>query len=147
VSEEPGSQLNRHDKLFAMSSKYDDKLFKGAKASIFENARQLRKELTPAEDMLWQELRNRKLNGLKFRRQHPINNYVADFYCCEKRFIVEVDGGIHHEKEQRDYDEARTKDLGSMGIEVLRFTNNEVENEMPDVLKRILDFARKEDKK
>lgn len=57
-----------------MSSKYDDKLFKGATAKIFENARRLRNGLTVSEDLLWQELRSRKLNGLKFRRQHPINN-------------------------------------------------------------------------
>ena len=126
--------------------KYDDQLFKGAKAFTFENARHLRKELTDAEALLWQELRNRKLGGWKFRRQHPISHYVADFYCCEKRLIVEVDGSVHDEKEQKRYDEARTKDLKRMGIEVLRFTNSEVEKKMGDVLRRIKEFVNKDDK-
>ena len=123
--------------------KYDDKLFKGAKASVFENARNLRKELTDAEELLWQELRSRKLNGWKFRRQHPVSRYVADFYCCEKRLVVEVDGSVHDENEQKEYDEARTKDLASMGIQVLRFRNSEVEENVTDVLRRIREFVDK----
>ena len=70
--------------VYSMVSKYDDKPFKDASARIFKKAHRLRKELTTAEDLLWQELRNKKLPGLRFRRQHPINDYVADFYCCEK---------------------------------------------------------------
>jgi very-short-patch-repair endonuclease len=126
-----------------MSSKYDDKLFNGAKAKIFENARELRKASTVAEDLLWQELRNRKLQGLKFRRQHPINIYVADFFCSEKQLAIEVDGNIHNTKEAKEYDEARTTDLASMSIQVIRFTNNEVEKDMPSVLRGITDFINK----
>jgi very-short-patch-repair endonuclease len=133
----PTEQLIFTANFLEMSSKYDDKLFKGATASTFENARNLRKVLTNAEESLWQELRNRKLQGLKFRRQHPISHYIADFYCAEKRLVVEVDGCIHNSKEQKEYDERRTADLASMGIHVLRFTNNEVEQDMPSVLKRI----------
>jgi very-short-patch-repair endonuclease len=129
-----------------MSSKYDDKLFKGATAKIFQNARELRKVSTDAEDLLWQELRNRKLMNLKFRRQHPINHYIADFFCNEKRLIIEVDGNVHNTKESKEYDEARTNDLASMGIYVLRFTNDEVEKNMPAVLQRIINFITNNEK-
>jgi very-short-patch-repair endonuclease len=122
------------------ASNYHDKLFKGASAKIFRNANELRRSSTKAEDLLWQQLRNRKLGGFKFRRQHPINNYIADFYCSEKQVVVEVDGGIHNEKGQKEYDEGRTVDLKSMGIKLIRFTNDEVENEMNIVLKKIIDF-------
>jgi very-short-patch-repair endonuclease len=127
-----------------MSSKYDDKLFKGATAATFENARNLRKVLTNAEELLWQELRNRKLQGLKFRRQHPISHYIADFYCAEKQLVIEVDGSIHNSKEAKEYDEARTRDLASMGIHVLRFTNDEVEKGIPSVLDRIATYLKEE---
>ena len=133
-------KINLPSIVAKMSSKYDDKLFKGAKAAIFENARSLRKKGTVAEDLLWQELRNRKLQGMKFRRQHPINHYVADFFCSEKRLIIEVDGIVHHTKEAKENDEARTKDLASMGIQVLRFTNDEVEKDMNSVLQRITNY-------
>ena len=127
-----------------MNSKYDDKLFKGASHQIFENARELRRESTAAEDLLWQELRNRKLAGLKFRRQHPLNNYIADFYCSEKQLVIEVDGNIHNKPEIKEYDEARTQDLTTMGIQVIRFTNEEIINNMPNVLQRIKDFTTKQ---
>jgi very-short-patch-repair endonuclease len=123
-----------------MISKYDDKLFKGATASTFEKARNLRKVLTNAEEVLWQEPRNRKLRGLKFRRQHPISHYVADFYCVEKQLVIEVDGSAHNSKEAKEYDEARRNELVTMGIHVLRFTNDEVEQDIHSVLKRIADF-------
>lgn len=84
-----------------MKSLYDDKLFKGAMARTFENARLLRKVSTEAEDLLWQELRNRKLMGLKFRRQHPLKNFVADFYCAEKNLVIEVDGNVHQGRWQK----------------------------------------------
>jgi very-short-patch-repair endonuclease len=62
---------------------------------IKARARELRKVMTPAEKMLWQQLRGRGLNGLKFRRQHPLGNLIVDFYCAEHRLVIEVDGGIH----------------------------------------------------
>ena len=128
-----------------MNSEYNDKLFKGATAQIFENAKELRRASTVAEDLLWQELRNRKLANLKFRRQHPVNKYIADFYCSEKQLVIEVDGSIHNDEEVKEYDERRTKNLADMGIQVLRFTNTEVETSMPQVLLRITDFLNKKE--
>ena len=121
-----------------MNSEYNDKLFKGAPSIAFENAKELRRTSTPAEDLLWQELRNRKLDGLKFRRQHPLNNYIADFYCSEKQLAIEVDGSIHNKPENKEHDQQRTQALSNMGIQVLRFTNTEVETNMPNILQRIL---------
>ena len=119
-----------------MNSKYDDKLFKGASAKIFENARELRKNATPTEDLLWQELRNRKLCSFKFRRQHPIERFIVDFYCAQHRLAVEIDGDVH--AEQREYDAARTEWLEARGYRVIRFTNDQVFRQLPAVLETIL---------
>jgi very-short-patch-repair endonuclease len=120
---------------------YTENLNFGASETIIENAKALRKRMTPAEKLLWVNLRNRKLSGLKFRRQHPINIFVADFYCHEKRLVVEVDGGIHLRKEQQAYDTNRTWALNELGIEVFRFTNEEILHSMIDVLKKIKMFC------
>src|ERR1019366_1486817 len=87
-------------------------------------ARQLRHEQTDAERVLWNVLRNRQVLNLKFRRQHPIGNYIADFCCIEKGLIVELDGSQHLERAKLD--EEGTKWLNSHGFEVLRFWNDEV---------------------
>lgn len=108
-----------------------------AKPSIFENAKELRRQLTNAEKKLWNVLRNRKLLGYKFRRQHPINNFIADFYCHEKHLVIELDGDIHDLPEQIEYDEDRTYELEELGVIVIRFTNNEVEKGFDKVLEKI----------
>ena len=103
--------------------------------SIKTLCRELRQKQTIEEDILWQNLRNRKLEGLKFLRQHPlvydrvtknIKFFIADFYCAEKRIIVELDGKIHDF--QKEYDENRDLIIQSKGIRVIRFKNEEVKN-------------------
>jgi very-short-patch-repair endonuclease len=89
-------------------------------------ARQLRQKSTDAEKRLWSLLRDRKLRGFKFRRQHPVAPYVLDFYCAELSLAVELDGGGHLEPQQRLHDQARTAFLGQRGILVKRVTNYEV---------------------
>jgi very-short-patch-repair endonuclease len=116
---------------------YKENLFKGAPASKFGYARNLRKELTEAEEILWQHLRNRKVNGAKFRRQHPIKHYVLDFYCHEAKLAIEIDGGIHDVKENTSYDENRTAVLKELGINVIRFSNEQVMNNTVAVLDEI----------
>jgi len=118
-------------------NKFFDNLFKGADGKLFEFSRQLRKESTPAEKIMWEKLRNRKLEGFKFRRQHPIDKYIADFYCAEKKLIVEIDGPIHERKEVKAYDDLRTKDLEGFGIKVIRFKNQEVLSNVQRVLQTI----------
>jgi len=101
------------------------------------NARRLRKNLTEAEIVLWDQLKNRKLSGLKFRRQHPLHFYVADFYCHEQKLVIEVDGGIHSTKDQVEHDENRTAELERFDIRVIRFTNKQIIDSIDDVLKAI----------
>jgi len=91
---------------------------------LIENARQLRKNATDAEMLLWNILRDRQLENKKFRRQHPIGNYVLDFYCDTDKLAIELDGGQH--ADQKAYDQKRTDFLNAQGITVLRFWNNDV---------------------
>ena len=118
---------------------YSENLHKSAKPSTFKNAKSLRQNETPAEKILWQYLRNRQLNGMKFRRQHPIDKYVLDFYCHECKLAIELDGNIHDEKMNKLYDEVRTADLNDEGIHVIRFRNEEVLNDVTAVLKKIIE--------
>ncbi len=114
-----------------------ENLHQGAKGEVFNFARILRKEQTSAEDLLWNRLRGQKLDGYKFRRQHPIKNWIADFYCHEAKLVIEVDGRIHLEKQQKQSDEGRTYELEGLGLKVIRFTNEEVIGNVNNVLKEI----------
>ncbi len=104
---------------------------------LHEYAKANRQNPTAAEDKLWQELRNRKLEGFKFRRQHPIAGYIPDFVCLEKKLVIEIDGEYHNEDEQKKYDSLRTEWLDEHDYSILRFTNNEVVNDLSSVLKKI----------
>jgi len=99
------------------------------------NARRLRREWTRAEARLWLALRNRRLEGFKFRRQVPIDRYFADFACLEARLVVELDGGQHNDR--IEYDATRTAVLESCGFLVLRFWNLHVLTEIDGVLHEI----------
>ena len=116
---------------------YKDNLTWAAKPDIFCKAKELRKSMTVAEEILWEHLRDNKLDGLKFRRQHPLDIFIADFYCHEKKLVIELDGGIHDSLEQKEYDEGRTFELEEKGFKILRFRNEEVINNIEDVLSRI----------
>ena len=100
-----------------------------------ERSRDLRKNLTDAEQKLWQKLRNKQINDHKFRRQFVFGNYIVDFICLDKRLIVEVDGGQH--MENVDYDLQRDEWLKSQNFKILRFWNNQVLNEIDSVLEVI----------
>ncbi|QIL77897.1 endonuclease domain-containing protein [Hymenobacter sp. HDW8] len=93
----------------------------------------MRSNPTEAEDILWQALRNQKL-GEKFRRQHVVNSFIVDFVCIAKMLVVEVDGDVHTEADQAEYDTGRTYDLNQLGYKVLRFSNSQVLNDLPTVL-------------
>ncbi len=99
--------------------------------------RRLRVEQTDAEAALWQLLRNRQLIGAKFRRQAPIGRYVADFYCHERKLIVELDGGVHRDPDQQLHDQNRDTFLRSLGLRVLRFSNEEALGAAQTVLAQI----------
>ena len=108
---------------------------RGTSQAIQEQARQLRREMTPAERVLWDRLRNRRFLGLKFRRQHPLGRFIADFYCAEHRLVIELDGGVHLAR--REYDQARTNALQNYGYRVLRFSNDAVLQCLDEVLATI----------
>ncbi len=92
--------------------------------------------MTPAERALWQRLRRKQLDGWRFRRQHPVGNFVVDFFCAQARLVVEVDGPIH--LRQQGYDEERIQLLDELkGYRVLRFTNEQVMNDIEIVLEEI----------
>ncbi len=102
-------------------------------------AKGLRKKATDAESMLWNRLRNRQLLDLKFRRQRPIGNYIADFACLEIGLVVELDGGQH--VEQLAYDEQRKQDMRALGFRTLRFWDHEVLKETDAVMEKIRQVA------
>lgn len=102
-------------------------------------ARALRKKSTLVEELLWQELRNRKLKGLKFRRQKPIGRYIADFYCAEKSLCVELDGSSHKENER--YDGLRDRLFEGIKLKVLRISNERIVSNIEEVLLEIADAA------
>ncbi|MCK6580998.1 MAG: endonuclease domain-containing protein [Anaerolineae bacterium] len=95
-------------------------------AKLKPRARQMRHEPTRAEDALWQRIRNRRIGGAKFRRQHAVEGFIVDFVCIERRLIVEVDGDIHTLPDQQAYDQQRQALLESRGFRVLRFANADV---------------------
>ena len=82
--------------------KYNDNLHKNANPKLYEFGRTLRKEMTEAENKLWESIRSKKLNGIKFRRQHPLHNYIADFYCYEVKLVIEIDGAVHTTKDNEN---------------------------------------------
>ena len=99
-------------------------------------SRELRREMTPAEGILWQELRGNKL-GVHFRRQQIIAGFIVDFYCHKADLVIEVDGGVHKEDEQRESDVERDMTLSEMGLRVYRIRNDEVLENLPGVLGNI----------
>jgi cyclase len=113
-----------------------ENMFYGADPIIFELAKKLRNSVTNEEMILWGILKER-FPDLKFRRQHPISNYVADVYCHSQKLVIEIDGSIHHLEEVKRNDEQRQKDLENLGIKVIRFTNKEIKNNLEVVLQKI----------
>jgi very-short-patch-repair endonuclease len=106
--------------------------------SLLLSSRNLRKNQTPWENKIWYYLRRKQFQGYRFRRQFVIGYYIVDFCCFEKKLIVELDGGLHNEKENQLNDLERTKVLEAQGYKVLRFWNNEIDNNLEGVLETIL---------
>lgn len=112
-----------------------------AKPDILEAARILRRNMTKSEKLLWGKLNKNQIQGLRFRRQHPLNMFIADFYCHEVRLVVELDGEIH--TGQEEYDDGRSGEIEKFGITVIRFKNYEVENNIEKVVSKIEDTVNK----
>ncbi len=113
-------------------------MFYGANKKIFLRAVELRKNMTLAEETLWNILNNKKIFKARWKRQHPIDIFIVDFYCHKYKLVVEVDGEIHLDEEVKERDDGREHDIEKLGIKILRFTNREVFEETEVVKSRIL---------
>jgi cyclase len=111
-------------------------MFYGATPEIFARAQGLREQETMAEKLLWSELSNKQL-GIKFRRQHPINQYIVDFYSHELKIVIEVDGLIHLRDDIIEKDKLREQQIQSLDLIVIRFTNDEIFQNLKGVVERI----------
>jgi very-short-patch-repair endonuclease len=109
---------------------------------VISLAKDLRQRQTDAEKLIWERVRNNKLNGLKFYRQCPIGRYIADFYCVKLRLVIELDGGIHDEERQKIYDEIRQKAIESRKLIVLRIKNEVIIGNIEGVLDTILSYTK-----
>ncbi len=102
-----------------------------------ENARYLRKNMTSQERKVWDVIRNRQFYGYRFLRQYVIGVYIVDFICREKKLIIEIDGGQHNEPKNLEYDKQRSLYLESKGYRIIRFWNNEIDNNLTGVYQQL----------
>ncbi len=112
-------------------------MFYGASATLFEFAKELRNNPTEAEMVLWNYLQNKGIRGLRFKFQHPIKYFIADFYCHKARLIIEIDGGYHQLSEQFEYDRSRDAELDILGLKVIRFTNEQIFSDIENTIQTI----------
>ena len=117
-------------------------MFYKADPLVFENARKLRNKLTSAEQTFWLRLKE-QFPDYKFRRQHPISIYIADFYCHKLKLVIEIDGSIHNSNEAKLDDEKRQKDLENLSLTVIRFTNEQIKNEVECVIEIVTSTIKK----
>lgn len=117
---------------------------RGTSQELKQIVRNIRKEPTFSEKKLWMHLRNKQLDGIKFRRQHPVDGFIVDFYCPSARLAIELDGGVHVDSEQASYDLLRQKELAEQGVKVIRFWNSEVDGKIDAVLQTILAEVQKQ---
>jgi very-short-patch-repair endonuclease len=110
------------------------------KKSLLKFRRNLRIRDTYAEQIFWQQVRNGKLDGLKFKRQHSIGNYIVDFYCASKKLIIELDGSVHNSKDQKEKDQLRDENLKEIGFIILRFKNQEIITKIDQVKQQIIEI-------
>jgi very-short-patch-repair endonuclease len=109
----------------------------GAKPELFKYAQEMRKNPTESEKVLWNTLRRFRSEGYIFRRQHPLDIFIADFYCHKLKLIIEVDGEIHDSEQAIEYDDGRSGELEKFGIKVIRFTNDQVLGDKETVISLI----------
>jgi very-short-patch-repair endonuclease len=118
---------------------HKDNLTWACKPDIFNKSRVLRKSMSPAEKVLWRYLRNNKLGGLKFRKQHLLDIFIADFYCHKKKLIIGLCGGINDTVEQRGYNDGRSFELEEKSFKMLRFRDEGIISNIEYVLSKIKD--------
>ncbi len=106
-----------------------------AKPVTIETAKMLRNRMTDAEKKLWEKLKGKQIYGQRFRRQHPIDIFIVDFYCHKARLVIEIDGDIH--KEQLEYDDGREAEIEAYNIKIIRFSNYEVNYDIENVVRKL----------
>lgn len=106
-----------------------------AKSGTLETASLLRKNMTQCEEIIWERLKGKQIQGLRFRRQHPIDFFIVDFYCHKARLVIEIDGEIH--KSKVEYDDGRSAEIEKFGIKVIRFTNDDIVDNIEAVIRMI----------
>ena len=111
-------------------------MFYGADTIVFENAKKLRNNMTQAELKLWERLCKNQL-GFRFKPQHPIANFIADFYCHRAKLVIEIDGDVHFSEEAIKKDEERTNEIEELGLTVVRFTNQEIYKNLDEVVNTV----------
>jgi len=112
-------------------------MYFGAKPAIFKLAKELRENETEAEKLLWTRINKNQISGLKFRRQHPINRFIADFYCVKINLVIEIDGSIHELQDHQNHDQGRTEVFNDFGVKVIRFTNEQILGEIDSTINQI----------
>jgi len=112
-------------------------MYYGAKPELFRLAKRMRNNPTKAEENLWKQLKKFRKEGFVFRRQHPIDIFITDFYCHKLKMVIEVDGEIHNETQIQEYDDGRSGELEKYEIKVIRFRNEEIINNQELVIKEI----------
>ncbi|MFA9392659.1 MAG: endonuclease domain-containing protein [Prolixibacteraceae bacterium] len=121
-----------------MPDTIDREMFYGAKPDIFAKAQMLRENMTPAELQVWNRINKSKIMGLRFKPQHPIDIFIADFYCHKLKLVIEIDGEVHQNSERAEYDIGRTAELERFEIKVIRFLNKQVEEDINGVIRSIV---------
>jgi very-short-patch-repair endonuclease len=118
-------------------------MYFGAKPEIFKLAKELRKLEAEAEKLLRSRLNKNQIIGLQFRRQHPINRFIADFYCPKIKLIIEVDGSIHELPDYQSHDIGRNDVFNDLGIKVIRFTNEQIIEQIDSTVEEIETISKK----
>ncbi len=118
----------------------DRGFYYGSVKEIIKRGRVLRNTMTPSEKILWSYIRKKRLSGKIFRRQHPIGQFIVDFYCHEAKLVIEIDGNIHDSQENKERDENRTFELEKSGLKVIRFKNEAI----TDNINEVIEFLQKE---
>ncbi len=115
-------------------------MYFGAKPELFRLAQNMRNNPTKAENILWKKIKQFRKDGYIFRRQHPMDIFIADFYCHKLKLVIEVDGEIHSGNQAKEYDDSRSGELERFGIIVLRFKNEDVLNNLDIVINKIINI-------
>lgn len=123
--------------MVKLSNTVERAMFYGAKPETFLKAKVLREKMTIPEKLLFERLRKNQLLGLRFKAQHPISQFIVDFYCHQLRLVIEIDGEIHENNEAKEYDSNRTIELEKFGLKVIRFKNEDVIDNIDSVISEI----------